>query len=51
MQLAVSHMATFYDALYVTLAERESVRVLTADDRMCNAFASLDRTLRLSSFE
>ena len=38
-------------ALYLALAERENLKVLTADDRMANAFASLNRTLRLSSFE
>ena len=51
MELAVSHMATFYDALYLALAERENLKVVTADDRMANAFASLNRTLRLSSLE
>ncbi len=49
--LALDHMATFYDALYVALAQREDVPVLTADERMTNAFASLDRTVSLASLE
>lgn len=48
--LALDNMATFYDALYVALAVREECRVLTADERMVNAFASLDRTASLASF-
>lgn len=50
MRLTVAHMATFYDALYIALAEREDLKVLTADDGMANAFASLDRTVRLADF-
>ena len=50
LPLAIAHMATFYDALYVALAVREECRVLTADERMVNAFASLDRTASLASF-
>lgn len=50
MQLALTHMATFYDALYVALAAREGLKVLTADDRMANAFASLDRIVRLRDY-
>ncbi len=49
MGLATSHMATFYDALYLALAQREDLRVLTADERMVNAFGSLNRTLTLAS--
>ena len=49
--LAFRHHATFYDALYIALAERENVKVLTADDGMVNAFASLDRTIRLADFD
>lgn len=45
--LALDHMATFYDALYVALAQREDLKVLTADDRMVNAFAPLGRTIAL----
>lgn len=51
LPLAIAHMATFYDALYVALAIREDCRVLTADERMINAFASLDRTVSLASFK
>jgi predicted nucleic acid-binding protein len=40
-------MATFYDSLYVALAEREGISVITADDRMANAFSGLDRIVRL----
>jgi predicted nucleic acid-binding protein len=49
--LALEHMATFYDALYVALAELEDVKVLTADERMVNAFAKLDRTVALASYK
>jgi predicted nucleic acid-binding protein len=50
MEMAVEHMATFYDALYVALAFREDVKVLTADERMVRAFARLDRATLLSDF-
>lgn len=49
--LALDHMATFYDALYVALAERENIKVLTADERMTNAFAPLERTVSLATFK
>ncbi len=42
--------ATFYDALYLTLAEREDLTVLTADKHMVNAFGKLRRTLKLANF-
>lgn len=48
--LALDHMGTFYDALYVALAEREDLKILTADERMVNAFAPLGRTLLLRDF-
>ena len=51
MELAIQHLGTFYDALYIALAERESLKVITADDRMANAFARIDRTLALADFE
>lgn len=51
LQLAFRHSGTFYDALYVALAEREDIKVLTADDRMTNAFAPLNRTVPLATFE
>jgi predicted nucleic acid-binding protein len=50
MRLTASHMANFYDALYIALAINEDLRVLTADAPMTRAFAKLDRTLRLSDF-
>lgn len=49
MELAVQHMATFYDALYVALAQREDLTVLTADEPMTRAFAALNRTVHLAS--
>ena len=51
MELAIQHLGTFYDALYIALAERENLKVITADDRMANAFARIDRTLALADFE
>jgi len=48
--LAVAHNATFYDALYIALAERENVHVLTADEGMAAAFAPLKRALLLRDF-
>ncbi len=51
MRLTVSHMAGFYDALYVALAEREDLSVVTADERMVNAFSALGRTVRLTDFQ
>ncbi len=51
LRLAITHMATFYDALYVALAEREDLRVLTADERMANAFSGLGRTIRLAEYQ
>lgn len=48
MRLALENTATFYDALYVDLARREDLQVLTADARMANAFASLGRCIRLA---
>jgi predicted nucleic acid-binding protein len=46
--MALKHSATFYDALYVALAESHGVQVLTGDDRMEAAFRSLDLVLPLS---
>ncbi len=51
LELAFEHSATFYDALYVALAEREDVKVVTADDRMTRAFASLDRIVALATIK
>jgi predicted nucleic acid-binding protein len=51
MELAIQHLGTFYDALYIALAEREDLKVITADDRMANAFARVSRTVALANFE
>lgn len=51
MRLAIVHMATFYDSLYIALALRENLRVLTADSRMINAFAKLERTVHLADYK
>lgn len=51
LELALEHSATFYDALYVALAEREDLKVVTADDRMTKAFADLDRTVSLAEIK
>lgn len=50
LDLTFRHSATFYDALYLALAERENLKVVTADERMVNAFAGLERTVSLASF-
>lgn len=50
LDLAFRHSATFYDALYLALAEREDLKVVTADERMASAFAPLDRTVSLATF-
>lgn len=47
MRLTTLYTSTFYDALYVCLAIREDLRVLTADEGMVSAFAPLKRTLWL----
>ncbi len=49
--LALDHMGAFYDSLYIALAIREDLKVLTADQRMVNAFAKLDRTVWLGDFK
>ena len=41
MQLSLKHAGSFYDAIYVALAIREDVQVVTSDRSMCNAFAKL----------
>lgn len=48
--LALRYTSTFYDSLYVALARREGVSVLTADQGMVRAFAPLDCVVPLSSF-
>ncbi len=49
MRLTSTHMAGFYDAIYMALALRADLKVLTADNRMVQAFARLDRTAALAS--
>lgn len=51
LQLALDHSGTFYDALYLALAEQEDLQVLTADGRMARAFAKLGRTLHLEDLK
>lgn len=41
MQLALDHMANYYDAIYVALAQLRRCPVVTADDAMRRAFAPL----------
>jgi predicted nucleic acid-binding protein len=48
LSLALRHSGTFYDALYLALAEREAIPVLTADERMVSAFSPLVRTVHLA---
>lgn len=48
LHLALDNMATVYDALYVALAEREGLQVLTADTAMTRAFARLGLTRLLA---
>ena len=49
--LALENMGAVYDALYIALAVREDLKVVTADDRMVNAFAKVNRAVTLASFE
>lgn len=49
-RLTTDYMANFYDALYIALAIREDLKVLTADGGMVSAFAKLDRTVHLADF-
>jgi len=44
-------MGAVYDALYIALAVREDLKVVTADDRMVNAFAKVNRAVTLASLE
>jgi predicted nucleic acid-binding protein len=50
LPLALETSATLYDALYVVIAIRRDMQVLTADRPMCNAFASLKRCTHLADF-
>lgn len=49
LALSLEHMGAVYDALYLALAVREDVKVVTADDRMVKAFARIDRAITLAS--
>ena len=51
MQLALKHAGSFYDAIYVALAIREDVQVVTSDRSMCNAFAKLNRCTHIADFK
>ena len=42
IRLAIAHGRPVYDLMYVALAQRLGVRVVTADQRMVNALASTD---------
>lgn len=50
MRLTTAHMATYYDAVYVALAQRANVQVLTADAPMKGAFEKLGRVVHLADF-
>jgi predicted nucleic acid-binding protein len=50
MRLTVAEKRPFYDALYVALAIREDLRVLTVDGGMIQSFAKLNRTVHLTDF-
>jgi predicted nucleic acid-binding protein len=50
MRLTVQSMSTFYDAVYLALAIREDLKVLTADEPMTRAFAAFDRTIWLGDY-
>lgn len=51
MRLTVAEKRPFYDALYVALAIREDLKVLTVDGGMIESFAKLDRTVHLADFK
>jgi predicted nucleic acid-binding protein len=51
LELALAQSGTFYDALYVALAEAENSSVVTTDDRMVLAFAHLARTIGVAELE
>jgi predicted nucleic acid-binding protein len=51
MRLTTQFGVTFFDALYIALALRDDLTVLTADAPMTRAFAPLDRTLHLADFK
>lgn len=51
IRLTTQHQTTFFDALYIAVALREDLSVLTADGPLTHAFAKLDRTLHLANFK
>ena len=51
MQLALKRAGSFYDAIYVALAIREDVQVVTGDRSRCNAFAKLNRCTHIADFK
>jgi predicted nucleic acid-binding protein len=51
MQLSLKHAGSFYDAIYVALAIREDLQVVTGDRSMCNAFAKLSRCTHIADFK
>lgn len=48
-RLALDHMGSFYDALYLSLAFERDCPLLTADERMVRAFARIDRLVSLAA--
>lgn len=50
MNLAVKHHGSYYDALYVALALREGINLVTADTPMCNAFAKAGCCIHIQDF-
>lgn len=50
LDLAIGYSGTLFDALYVALAVRQDLRLLTADANMARTFASLDRTLLIEAY-
>ena len=51
LRLALAHMGTFWDALYVALAVENDLEVVAADEPMTKAFAPLERTIHLANLE
>jgi predicted nucleic acid-binding protein len=48
--LAFQHNGGVMDAHYVSLAIQRGCKLLTADERLMNAFASLDRCVHIGTF-
>jgi len=49
MQVAIDHMGSFYDAVYVALARVRGCSVVTADEPMTRAFESLGCVIHLQA--